>query len=54
LLAIPGAIAFTVGEHFSYVLKETWRGDGFVAEVTNEDTEEHDLEYAWWRKGIRE
>lgn len=53
VLAVPGAISFTVGEAFSYFLDETWRGDGFVAEVTNEDTEAHELEYGWVRQGIR-
>ena len=52
-LALPGAISFTIAEeHFSFFLDETWRGDGFVAEVTNEDTEAHELVYEWVRRGV--
>lgn len=53
-LAIPGAIDFQIiSEHFSFVLEETWRSDGFVARCTNEDSSAHDLEYSWERQGIR-
>lgn len=54
-LALPGAIDFQItSEYFSFVLNETWRGDGFVALVTNDDSSAHDLEYSWERQGIRE
>ncbi len=51
-LAVPGAIAVTVSEGFSYVVEEAWRGDGLLVKATNEGTETAELVYAWERKGM--
>ena len=51
-LAVPGAIAVTVSEGFSFVVEESWRGDGFEVEATNEGAEAAELVYGWERRGI--
>ena len=51
-LAVPGAIAVTVSEGFSYGVEETWRGDGFVVRLTNEGEETADVDWTWERKGL--
>lgn len=51
-LLVPGAIEFAGSEGFSWELRETYRGEGFVVQGRNEGAVEADFSYSWVRRGL--
>jgi hypothetical protein len=51
-MLVPGAIEFSGSEGFSFVLEETYRGDGFAVTARNDGATAADFSYSWVRRGL--
>ncbi|MHB8997636.1 MAG: hypothetical protein ACYC63_20515 [Armatimonadota bacterium] len=51
-MLVPGAIEFSGSEGFSFVLEETYRGDGFAVTAKNDGAVAADFSYSWARRGL--
>ena len=51
-MLVPGAIEFSGSAGFSWELRETYRGDGFVVTARNEGAVMASFSYSWVRRGL--